>query len=270
MKDHVIVITGAASGIGAALAAEAHDRGATLALSDIAPDAAQTWLKASGANGRADRLDVSQRDDFFDYIADIERDLGPVSVIVNNAGVALSARVAEMSREDFEWVMNINFWGVVNGTQAVLPRMLNRKVGTIVNISSLFGLIGVPTQSAYNASKFAVRGFTEALRAELSGTGVHALCVHPGGIKTNIARNSRFSSAVDGGKDKTKSVQDFDKIARVSPQQAAREILRAVEKGQSRLLIGQDARFFDWMQRLSPVGYTRALNGLISLGRKMG
>ncbi len=268
MKDQLVVITGASSGIGAALAEEAAARGARLALSDVNPDAAKAWLKRSGAKGAAHKLDVSRKDDFEAYIEQVTRDLGPVDVMINNAGVGLSATVAEMSIEDFRWVMDINFWGVVYGTQAVLPAMMARKKGTIVNISSLFGLISVPTQSAYNASKFAVRGFTESLRAELSGTGVNALCVHPGGIKTNIARNSRFSSAPNGADDKAAAVKDFDKIARVQPEQAAKEILEAVRKGRSRLLIGNDARLFDLVQRGFPVRYTQAVNTLLSLTRR--
>ncbi len=264
MKDKIVVITGAASGIGAALAEECASRGAVVALSDIQPDKAEIWLKQVGAKGLVDKLDVSNREDVTTHVARVEKELGPVDVMINNAGVALSATVAEMSIEDFRWVMDINFWGVVYGTQAVLPGMLERNRGTIVNISSLFGLIGVPTQSAYNASKFAVRGFTEALRAELSDSAVKALCVHPGGIKTNIARNSRFASGIDGGTEKSKAVQDFDRIAKVAPAKAAKLIVNAVAKGKSRLLIGNDAKILDILQRSFPTGYSSALTTLIA------
>ena len=264
MKNKVVVITGASSGIGAALAAECAGRGALLALSDIHPEQAEHWLEQSGAKGLVEGLDVSHREAVLAHIARVERELGPIDVIINNAGVALSATVAEMSIDDFRWLMDINFWGVVYGTQSVLPGMLERNSGTIVNISSLFGLIGVPTQSAYNASKFAVRGFTEALRAEVSGSGVKVLCVHPGGIKTNIARNSRFVTGIDGCADKGEAVRDFDRLAKVEPAKAAKLIIDAVIKGKSRLLIGHDAKILDLLQRGFPTGYSAALTTLIA------
>ncbi len=268
LTDKVIAITGAGSGIGAALADLCLQSGATVALSDIRPDAAAERLKVSGGRGSVDKLDVSSRDDVMAYVKQTEDRFGRVDIMINNAGVALSATVAEMSVEDFRWVMDINFWGVVHGTQAVLPGMLSRNCGTIVNISSLFGLIGVPTQSAYNASKFAVRGFTESLRCELAETNVKTLCVHPGGIKTNIARNSRFFSGIDGELDKGKAVQEFDKVARVSPEEAAQQIIKAALKGRDRLLIGNDARVLDLVQRGFPVGYSRILRSLINLGKE--
>ncbi|WP_020409552.1 SDR family NAD(P)-dependent oxidoreductase [Hahella ganghwensis] len=267
LKGKVVVITGAGSGIGAALAQICLASGATVALSDIRTEKASEILEASGELGSVDNLDVSCRDEVFSYIKRIEKQFGHIELMINNAGVALSATVAEMSIEDFQWVMDINFWGVVHGTQAVLPGMLARNAGTIVNLSSLFGLIGVPTQSAYNASKFAVRGFTESLRCELAGTRVKTLCVHPGGIKTNIARNSRFCSGIDGGQDKNKAVAEFDRVARVSPEKAAQQIIDAVSKGRDRLLIGSDAKVMDLMQRGFPVGYSRMLRSLISFGK---
>ncbi|OZG73897.1 acetoin dehydrogenase [Hahella sp. CCB-MM4] len=267
LKDKVVAITGAGSGIGAALADLCMNSGAIVALSDIKPDGAAERLKKSGARGVVEQLDVSSRDDVNAFVRQIEEQFGRIDMMINNAGVALSATVAEMSVEDFKWVMDINFWGVVHGTQAVLPGMLSRDSGMIVNISSLFGLIGVPTQSAYNASKFAVRGFTESLRCELAETNVKTLCVHPGGIKTNIARNSRFCSGIDGGVDKSKAVQEFDRVARVSPEEAAQQIISAALKGKDRLLIGNDARVLDLVQRGFPVGYSRVLRKFINLGK---
>ena len=188
----------------------------------------------------------------------MERVLGKAHVIINNAGVALAQTVDHMKRSDFEWVMNINFYGVVNGTEAFLPHLKAQKDGHIVNISSIFGIIGVPSQSAYNSSKFAVKGFTEALRQELkvSHPHIHVTCVHPGGIKTNIVRNGRIENDVNGNAvSLSKMSADFDKMAGTTAEEAARQIVRAIEKNQKRLLIGADAKGMDLLQRLLPNNY---------------
>lgn len=184
--------------------------------------------------------------------------------MINDAGVALSQTVEDMTLEDFRWVMDINFWEVVYGTKAFLPALKARPEATVINISSVFGLIAVPTQGAYNASKFAVRGFTEALRQELGNTNIKALCVHPGGIKTSIAKNARFYRAPGGEGEHTTMVTDFDRLARTTAEAAGAAIVRALKQGRERVLVGADAHVIDWIQRLMPSFYTRILNVLIS------
>ena len=232
MKDFngkVAAITGAASGIGRALALELAGRGAELALSDIDVDGlaetqAQVAKRAPSAKVTTTRLDVADRDAVFAWAGQVVADHGKVNVIVNNAGVALGATVEQMKITDFEWLMGINFWGVVHGTQAFLPHLKATGDGHVVNVSSVFGLIGIPSQSAYNAAKFGVRGFTEALRMELdiAGEGVSATCVHPGGIKTNIAKNARMH--LDEGQttsDLEKGRKELEKAFLTTPTKAA-------------------------------------------------
>ena len=181
-------------------------------------------------------------------------------MIFNNAGVALGSTVEGASYEDLEWIVGINFWGVVYGTKEFLPFIKQTKDGHIINISSIFGLTSQPTQSAYNATKFAVRGFTESLRQELDieKSGVSSLCVHPGGIRTNIAKAAKMNDSLKTlGMDPAKSTQQFDKLLRTPPEEAARQILNAVLKDKRRLLIGTDARVVDTFQRLFPTGYQR-------------
>jgi len=267
-----VVITGAASGIGRALAVNLASRGASLALADRNSEGlAETAAAVTPACSHLKTydLDVSDRESVYRFADSVARDFGQVDVVINNAGVALSETVENMTYEDFEWVMNINFWGVVYGTKAFLPYLREAQEGCVVNLSSVFGLIGVPTQAAYNASKFAVRGFTEALRLELAGSSVHAICVHPGGIKTNIARNARFHTGLDGSLDRTRAVADFDRIARTSPEQAAETIVQAIRRNRERVLIGNDARVIDWVQRLLPDSYTRLLKSALEMqGRR--
>lgn len=264
--DKVAVITGAGSGIGRALASELAAAGARLALTDIS----ETGLKetADQLGLGQDRLltkvfDVSDREAVYSFADEVIAHFGAAHLVVNNAGVALGATVAEMSYEDFEWLMGINFWGVVYGTKAFLPHLKAAGEGHIVNISSVFGLIGVPTQSAYNAAKFAVRGFTEALRQELEIEDGNVSCttVHPGGIKTNIARNARMGASVEKmtGADADKARRDFEKMFRTTPEEAASTILKGVRGNRRRVLIGADAHAIDSMQRLLPTSYQRIL-----------
>ena len=183
-------------------------------------------------------------------------DHGRVNLIVNNAGVALSATVGAMSYDDLEWLMSINFWGVVHGTKAFLPHLEAAGEGHVVNISSVFGLISIPTQSAYNAAKFGVHGFTDALRIELDAAdcGVSATTVHPGGIRTNIVRNARLDPSAELlPVDREQAALDFERIARTSPEKAARQILLAVQRNRRRALIGPDAKLIDVLSRL-PAG----------------
>jgi short-subunit dehydrogenase len=260
-RSKVAVVTGAGSGIGRALALDLAGRGATLAISDInAETLADTanQCELAGAKVHSRTLDVANRQEFLSYADDVVTALGNVNLVVNNAGVALMATVEEMSWEDFDWLMGINFWGVVHGTKAFLPSLIASGDGHLVNISSVFGFVGVPTQSAYNAAKFAVRGFTEALRQEMliAGHPVAVSCVHPGGIKTNIARDARASEA--RALDREKSAADFARVARTTPEQAAKIILKGVDKKKARILVGPDAYVFDLVARSTGSGYQRA------------
>ncbi len=255
-RDRVVAVTGAASGIGRALAHELVARGAHVALSDV--DESGLADAALACEGRGVKVtsavvDVADRDAVLRWADDVAAEHGSVNVVVNNAGVALSATVAAMREEDLRWLMDIDFWGVVHGTQAFLPHLEASGEGHVVNISSVFGLMAIPTQSAYNAAKFAVRGFTDALRMELeiAGSCVSATTVHPGGIRTNIARNARMDPSMapiagdaDGARD------GFDRVARTTPEAAARQILDAVARDRRRALIGPDAVAFDLVSRL--------------------
>ena len=261
----VAAITGAGSGIGRALAKDLAGRGAHLALSDIDEvGLAETVALCEGSAVKVSsrRLDVADRDAVYAWADQVVADHGKVNLIFNNAGVSLAATVEGMSDEDFAWLMNINFWGVVHGTRAFLPHLKAAGEGHVVNLSSVFGLISVPSQSAYNAAKFGVRGFTDALRMELAmeDCGVSSTTIHPGGIKTNIARNGRIdASAVALGGSVEAAWDDFDKIAMTTPEKAARQILAAVQKDRRRALIGPDAKVLDLISRLPAGLYQRVL-----------
>jgi NAD(P)-dependent dehydrogenase (short-subunit alcohol dehydrogenase family) len=259
----VAAITGAASGIGRSLAVELSRRGAHLALSDIDDDGLADTVARCGGRGvrvTSQHLDVADRDAVFAWADQVVEEHGRANLVVNNAGVALSATISSMAIEDMRWLMDINFWGVVHGTQAFLPHLKASGEGHVVNVSSVFGLVSIPTQSAYNAAKFAVRGFTDALRIELEieDCGVSATTVHPGGIKTNIVRNARMdpsASDLAGDLDPDR----FDRVAMTSPDKAARQILAAVQKDRRRALIGPDATLFDLVSRLPAGLYQRVL-----------
>jgi NAD(P)-dependent dehydrogenase (short-subunit alcohol dehydrogenase family) len=261
----VAAITGAASGIGKALALELASRGSQLALSDIDEDGlADTAAQAErrGAVVTRARLDVADREGVFAWADQVLADHEKVNLVFNNAGVALGATVDQMRLEDFEWLMDINFWGVVHGTQAFLPHLTASGDGHVVNISSVFGLIGIPSQSAYNAAKFGVRGFTEALRLELdiADNGVSATCIHPGGIKTNIARNARMHHAGDDlGADLDRARRELERAFLTTPARAAKVILRAVERDKRRATIGPDGRVFLALSKLPPAAYQRLI-----------
>ncbi len=263
-NGRVVAITGAGSGIGRALAEALAGRGAHLALSDIDPvSLAETVgrCEGSGVKVSSDVLDVADRKAVFAWADRVVADHGQVNMIVNNAGVALGATAEAMSYDDFEWLININFWGVVHGTKAFLPHLKESGEGHVVNLSSVFGLVSIPAQSAYNASKFGVRGFTDALRMELEieGASVSTTTVHPGGIKTNIARNARVDPSMgDVGSDTRSFIDEFDKLALTSPEKAANQILRAVSRNRRRALIGPDAIVFDLVSRL-PAGFYQRL-----------
>jgi NAD(P)-dependent dehydrogenase (short-subunit alcohol dehydrogenase family) len=259
----VAAITGAGSGIGRALANGLAQRGAHLALSDI-DDAglAETVAQCEGRGVKitSHHVDVSDRALVEAWAEQVVADHGKVNLIVNNAGVALGATIESVSYEDFEWLFGINFWGVVYGTKAFLPYLKASGEGHVVNLSSVFGLISVPSQSAYNAAKFAVRGFTDALRMELEieGAPVSVTTIHPGGIKTNIAKNARIDPSLEEMTgDPEKARRDFEKAFVTSPEKAARQILAAVQRDRRRALIGPDAKAIDLVSRLPAGLYQR-------------
>jgi short-subunit dehydrogenase len=207
-------------------------------------------------------VDVAQRDAVHAWADSVVSDHGQVNLIFNNAGVGLASTLEGVSYDDFEWLMDINFWGVVYGTKAFLPHLRASGEGHVVNISSVFGIIAAPTQGTYNASKFAVRGFTEALRQELElvGAPVSATCVHPGGIQTNIARDARYSSSMTAlAIDEPSSRRAFEKAFITTPQAAAATILRAVRNNRRRVLVGIDAHAIDLVVRLAPAGSQRLM-----------
>lgn len=267
----VAAITGAGSGIGRALAIKLANSGCHIAISDVDEIGLADTLKQvqrSGMNVTSQKLDVADRAAMYAWADQVVSDHGKVNMIFNNAGVALSDTVETMNFEDLEWLMDINFWGVVSGTKAFLPHIKKAGEGNVVNISSVFGMIAVPTQSAYNAAKFAVKGFTECLIQELNieGSAVHAMCVHPGGIRTNIAGNGRIHDSGGAlgiaGASAAERTAEFHKKTRTSPAQAADRIIAGVLKNKRRVLIGNDAWLIDKIQRLLPLGYQRILEML--------
>jgi short-subunit dehydrogenase len=251
------VITGAASGIGRELAIQLNRAGCRLSVSDVNEAGLRetvSLLTRPEVQAHSHVIDVADRQQMHQWADDIEAQHGCVDIVINNAGVALAATAQESSYEDLDWLIGINFWGVVHGTKAFLPLLQKSSQGQLVNISSIFGIVSLPTQSAYNAAKFAVRGYTEALRQEMAGSNVHVMCVHPGGIKTNIARAAR---SADPAADAETRGREFEKFAPTTPESAAAQIIAAMGKKKKRLLIGRDAKLASLVNRLLPVGYTR-------------
>jgi NADP-dependent 3-hydroxy acid dehydrogenase YdfG len=265
----VAVVTGAGSGIGQALAVELARSGAKVAISDVDTEGlAQTEekLKAIGAPVKADRLNVTEREAFLAYADAVAEHFGKVNQIYNNAGIAFTGDVEVSQFKDIERVMDVDFWGVVNGTKAFLPHLIASGDGHVINVSSVFGLFSVPGQAAYNSAKFAVRGFTEALRQEmaLARHPVAVTTVHPGGIQTAIARNATAAE----GLDPEQLAKLFDKrLARTSPERAAKVILDAVRKKKARVLVGTDAKLLDVMVRVAGPYYQQLFGPV--MGRLM-
>lgn len=263
--DKVAAITGAGSGIGRALALNLARQGCELALSDINEQGlAETVEQARRFEVKVShqRVDVADFEAVRHWADQVMIDHGRVNLIINNAGVAQGGSVEGNALDDYHWIMDINFWGVVHGTKAFLPYLKASGAGHIVNVSSVFGLFAQPGMSAYNATKYAVRGFTESLRQELdiADCGVSASCVHPGGIRTNIALSARMNDSLVTvtGQDANQSRQQFnDLLLRTSPEKAAAVILRGVQRNQRRILIGLDARGLDLMMRGMPALYQR-------------
>lgn len=272
-KGAVIAITGAGSGIGRALAVNFAREGSHLALSDLNMDALEETKRIAAAYGASKitchRVDVSQEDQVYDWADQVVAAHGKVNVIINNAGVALSGTVAGLTLRDYQWIMDINFWGVVYGSKAFLPYLEQSGDGHIVNLSSVFGLTAQPLMSGYNASKFAVRGFTESLRQDLdmARSCVSATCVHPGGIKTNIAQAARISDSVahSTGKSLAAATKEFETTFITSADTAASVIVAAVRNNKRRVLIGPDARLYDWCARLLPASYQAIFTAVVRM-----
>lgn len=261
----VAVVTGAGSGIGRALAVELARSGASLAISDVDPDGlAQTeqTVKAIGAPVKADLLNVAERESFIAYADQVNAHFGKVNQVYNNAGIAFIGDVEITAFKDIERVMDVDFWGVVNGTKAFLPYLIESGDGHVVNVSSLFGLLSVPGQAAYNSAKFAVRGFTEALRQEMKVAGhpVGVTAVHPGGIKTAVARSATGAEGVDA----EEMANFFDKwLASTTPEKAAQVILNGVRRNRARVLVGSDAKVLDLLVRIAGSGYQRLVSAAV-------
>lgn len=249
----IAVVTGAGSGIGRALALNLAAKGCALALADITPDALAETAALAGPAAKitTHNVDVADPQAVERFAGEVVERHGGAQLLINNAGVALGGAFSEVSLADFAWLMGINFWGAVYGCKTFLPILQRQPAAHIVNLSSVYGLVAPPGQSAYAASKFAVRGFTEALRGELRGTAIHVSCVHPGGVRTNIARNARSAVRMDPAQAKA-AVEYFERTLRMPPEQAAAIIVRGIERNKPRILVGNDARLIDALARLAP------------------
>jgi short-subunit dehydrogenase len=275
-ENKVAAVTGAGSGIGRALACALARQGCQVALADVNADGlAETAnrVRQLGVQVTETLVDVADRDAVHAWAEQVVLDHGRVNLIFNNAGVAHAGTVEGSDYSEYEWIMNINFWGVVYGTKAFLPHLKASGEGHVVNVSSVFGLFAQPGMSAYNATKFAVRGFTESLRQELDmeDCGVSASCVHPGGIKTNIAKTARMNDSLARvtGQEASRARQQFnDQLLRTTPDKAAEVILRGVLRDNRRILIGADAWALDGMQRLLPTLYQRLVTGSMRLAAR--
>ncbi len=266
LRGRVAVVTGAGSGIGRAVAGELARQGCHVALADVnEAGLAETLQGLLGlpVTVTTHIVDVARRDAVERLAGEVIERHGAAQILVNNAGVAVAERAENIPYEDFEWLMGINFWGVVYGCTAFLPHMRAAGEGHIVNISSIFGLIGMPTQAAYNASKFAVRGYTEALDQELANTPIRVSCVCPGGIRTAIVRNARVPGVSGTMPAKNELAGTFDKLARTSAEEAGATIVRGILKDTKRILIGADARMISLIVRLFPVAYPALLRRLM-------
>ncbi|HXL47395.1 MAG TPA: SDR family NAD(P)-dependent oxidoreductase [Xanthobacteraceae bacterium] len=265
IRGAAAAVTGAASGIGRALALELAARGCDLALADrdeaglqaVAAEIAKTQSRKVTVH----RVDVGEASEIDAFAQAAIAGHPGLNIVVNNAGVALLGQFTEIDQAQMEWLININFWGVVHATRAFLPQLARKPEAHIVNLSSIFGIVAPPGQSAYAASKFAVRGFSESLRHELqmAESPVRVSVVHPGGVATNIARNSRTGVGVTDNERRAQAIERFDTVAKTTPAAAALRIIKGIEKNQPRILIGNDARMMDLLQRSLPGTYWAVL-----------
>jgi NAD(P)-dependent dehydrogenase (short-subunit alcohol dehydrogenase family) len=265
-------VSGAASGMGRAVAVRLAAHGCPVAIADQDEDGLRETADLIAGPVLARALDVRDRHAQLAFAAEVaDWAPTPLGMVLNNAGVGTSQSIAEGSLEDDEWVLDINLGGVINGTRAFLPILLRQDSGVIVNTSSVFGLVGIPFQSAYCTSKFGVRGFTESLRHELRGTGVRAVTIHPGGVKTNIARNARYHAhPMDPGLSHEEAAKRFEAMCFTTPERAAKIIHEGVKAGRSRVLVGPDAYVFDALARLMPTRYFDVLAFLEGLSARRG
>jgi short-subunit dehydrogenase len=256
-------ITGAASGIGHALAIELAQRGCDLALADRDEAGLRTLaaeIDKGTDNGRkvsVHRVDVGEPADITQFATDATAAHPSLNIVINNAGVALLGQFEEIDQAQMEWLFDINFWGVVHGTRAFLPHLKAKPEAHIVNLSSIFGIIAPPGQSAYAVAKFAVRGFSESVRHELAvaGSPVRLSVAHPGGVATSIARSSRTGAGVTDNERRSQMIERFENAAKATPKDAALRIIKGIERNEPRILIGNDARFMDILQRFRPGTY---------------
>jgi short-subunit dehydrogenase len=281
IRGAAAAVTGAASGIGRALALELSARGCDLALADrdeaglqaVAAEIGKTTpQKASSQKVSVHRVDVSEPEEIAEFAQAAVSAHPGLNIVVNNAGVALLGQFSEIDQAQMDWLMNINFWGVVHATRAFLPHLARQREAHIVNLSSIFGIVAPPGQTAYAAAKFAVRGFSEALRHELqmAASPVRLSVVHPGGVATNIVRNCRAGVGVTDNARRAQSIERFDAVAKTTPKAAALRIITGIEKNQPRILIGNDARFMDLLQRLRPATYWAPMARRIEKATKAG
>jgi len=264
LAGQTAVITGAGSGIGRAVALRLSAHGCPVAVVDANEATLEQTAGLLAGPSLVRQLDVRDRQGQLAFAAEVaEWSPAPIGAVFNNAGVALSSTVAQASPEDDEWLLAVNFDGVVHGVRAFLPVLLQQGSGAIVNTSSVFGLAGIPYQSAYCAAKFAVRGFTESLRHELAGTGVRAVTIHPGGVRTNIVRSGRMHQDPRGlGRSGEEMADEFESKVRTTPELAAEIIHRGLDAGKARILVGGDAYLFDALVRITPTHYYRVLTVL--------
>src|ERR1700720_4149655 len=276
IRGAAAAVTGAASGIGRALALELAARGCDLALADRDEAGLQTVAAEIGrAHARkvtVHRVNVAEPGQIEDFAQAAVAAHPGLNIVVNNAGVALLGQFGEIEQAQMDWLMNINFWGVVHSTRAFLPHLQRQREAHIVNLSSIFGIIAPPGQTAYAAAKFAVRGFSESLRHELqmAASPVRLSVVHPGGVATNIVRNSRAGTGVTDNARRAQTIERFDAAAKTTPAAAALRIITGIEKNQPRILIGNDARFMDLLQRFRPGTYWAVLARRIAKAGKAG
>ena len=266
LDDKVVAITGAGSGIGRALAVAFAEAGSRLALSDVDEEGlgeTRTALGEVGVDAHTARVDVSEREEVEAWASEVVGAFGVVDVVVNNAGVGMTASLAETRDEDLRWIMGINFWGVVHGCNAFLPHLAARPEAHLCNVASVFSLFTYPGAGAYCASKFAVRGYTQVLAQELAGTPVEVSCVMPAGVRTQISRNARYPDSVSS-EERAADHERFEKVlARTTPEKAAQVIVGGIRRGQPRIRVGPDAFVFDWLARAFP-------NGMQKLARLAG
>jgi NAD(P)-dependent dehydrogenase (short-subunit alcohol dehydrogenase family) len=261
LEGRTAVITGAAGGIGRAIAVSLARRGCHLALADVdeaGMAGTEELVRRHPARVTRHRLDVADRAAVSDFPARVAAAHGGVDLLVNNAGVAVGGTFEQVAEEDFEWLFEINFWGVVRMTRAFLPLLRASGDARVVNLSSVFGLVAPPEHVAYAASKFAVRGFSEALRHELEGSGVGVTVVHPGGVATSISKNARAPAGASE-EEVARRREEFGKLLRLPPEVAGETIVRGVERRKSRVLVGSDARLLSVIARVMPVSYWKVL-----------